>query len=275
MFAMLWGVIPIFLVDVWLLRAIIALFLIAIVSSLIGSYSVFSGSTFLVSGIAHGALAGAALGIFLALYLFSVNYLLVALIFSILFALAIGYASHRKENVDVAVGVMFALSMSLAILFLSLIREYASVAWGLIVGDLLLLSQVDIEIMLLSVIAIVLIFIIYHRRILFSIFDPEGAMAVGLKPVIYESLLYVIVAIGVVVLLKGVGAILVYALLIIPAAASKRLSSTVASTMLLAFIISLFSGLGGLALAVISPVSPSAYAGLIATAIYFLTMFKK
>ncbi|ADD07936.1 metal ABC transporter permease [Candidatus Aciduliprofundum boonei] len=264
-----------FTIDVWLLRAIIAIFLIAIVSSLIGSYSVFRGSTFLVSGIAHGALAGAALGIFLALYLFSVNYLLVALIFSILFALAIGYASHKKENVDVSVGVMFALSMSLAILFLSLIREYASVAWGLIIGDLLLLSQTDIEIMTLSVIAIVLIFIIYHRRILFSIFDPEGAMAVGLKPALYESLLYVIVAIGVVVLLKGVGAILVYALLIIPAAASKRISSTVSITMLFAFLISLFSGLGGLALAVISPVSPSAYAGLIATSIYFLTIFKK
>ncbi len=267
--------IRIFTIDVWLLRALIAVFLIAVVSSLIGSYSVFSGSTFFVSGIAHGALAGAALGIFLALYLFSVNYLLVALIFSIFFALAIGYASHKKENVDVAVGVMFALSMSLAILFLSLIREYASVAWGLIVGDLLLLSQSDLEIMFISVVFIVLVFLIFHRRILFSIFDPDGAMAIGLKPVLYESILFVMIAIGVVVLLKGVGAILVYALLIIPAAASKRLSSTVGITMMLAFLISLVSGLGGLALAVVSPISPSAYAGLIATAIYFFTIFKK
>jgi ABC-type Mn2+/Zn2+ transport system permease subunit len=268
-------VIRIFAIDIWLLRAIIAVFLIAVVASLIGSYSVFRGSTFLVSGISHGALAGAALGILLALYFFSVNYLLVALIFSVVFALAIGYASHRKENVDVAVGVMFALSMSLAILFLSLIREYASVAWGLIIGDLLLLSQSDVEIMLISVIFIVLVFLFFHRRILFSIFDPEGAMAVGVKPLIYESLLYVMVAIGVVVLLKGVGAILVYALLIIPAAASKRFSSTVSATMILAFVISIVSGLGGLALSVISPVSPSAYAGLIATGIYFFTIFKK
>ncbi len=264
-----------FTVDVWLLRAIIAIFLIAIVSAIMGSYSVFRGSTFMVSGIAHGALAGAALGIFLALYFFHANYLLVALIFSILFALGIAYASHKKENVDVATGVMFALSMSIAILFLSLIREYASVAWGLIVGDLLLLSESDIEIMLVSVFAIVLLFLIFHRRILFSIFDPDGALSVGIHPWLYESLLFVMIAIGVVVLLKGVGAILVYALLIIPAAASKRLASSVASSMLLSFIIALGAGLGGIFLSIYTAISPSAYAGLIATGIYFLTMFKR
>ncbi len=262
-------------VDIWLLRAVIAVFLIAIVSSLIGSYSVFRGSTFLVSGIAHGALAGASLGIFLTLYLFQANYLIVALLFSILFALAIGYASHRKESVDVAVGVMFALSMSLAILFLSLIKEYASIAWGLIVGDLLLLSLEDIEIMTVTVLVIIILFLLFHRRIIFSIFDPEGAQAMGLRPFLYESLLFVMVAMGVVVLLKGVGAILVYALLIIPAAASKRISSSVSSTLFFAFIISLVSGLGGLALSVYTPVSPSAYSGLIATTIYFLTMFRR
>ncbi len=264
-----------FTIDVWMLRAIVAVVIIAIVSALIGSYSVFRGSTFLVSGIAHGALAGAALGIFLTLYLFSANYLIVALLFSILFALAIGYASHKKESVDVAVGVMFALSMSLAILFLSLIKEYASVAWGLIVGDLLLLSQEDVEIMVVSVLIIVILFLLFHRRILFSIFDPEGAMASGIKPFLYESLLFVMVAMGVVILLKGVGAILVYALLIIPAAASKRVSSSISSTVALAFVISLLSGLGGLLLAVYTPISPSAYAGLIATGIYFLIIFKR
>jgi len=264
-----------FTIDVWLLRAIIAIFLIAIVSSIIGSYSVFRGSTFMVSGIAHGALAGAALGIFLSLYFFHANYLLVALAFSILFALGIAYASHKKENVDVATGVMFALSMSIAILFLSLIREYASVAWGLIVGDLLLLSQLDVEIMLVSVALIVLLFILFHRKILFSIFDPEGALSVGINPWQYESLLFVMMAIGVVVLLKGVGAILVYALLIIPAAASKRISSSVSSSMLLSFLIALGAGLGGIFLSIYTAVSPSAYAGLIATTIYFLTIFRK
>jgi len=264
-----------FTIDIWLLRAIVAVFLIAVVSAIIGSYSVFRGSTFMVSGIAHGALAGAALGIFLSLYFFATNYLFIALMFSVLFALGIAYASHKKENVDVATGVMFALSMSIAILFLSLIREYASVAWGLIVGDLLLLSQTDLEIMLISVAIIVLLFIIFHRKMLFSIFDPEGALSIGVNPWIYESILFVMIAIGVVVLLKGVGAILVYALLIIPAASSKRLSSSVSSSMLLAFIIALGAGLGGIILSVYTAVSPSAYAGLIATGIYFLTMFKK
>ncbi len=262
-------------IDPWLLRAIIATFLIAVISSLIGSLAIFRGSTFMVSGVAHGALAGAALGIFLSLYLFPVNYLWAALGFSVLMALGIGYASHRRENVDVSTGVMFALAMSLAILFLSLIREYASVAWGLIIGDILLLSQDDLGIMLLSVSLIVFILLVFHRRILFSIFDPEEAMAVGINPHLYETLFFVLMAIGVVVLLKGLGAIMIYALLVIPAATSKRFSSSVGSTMLWAFIISIISGLGGLALSSLFPVAPSAYAGLIATGFYFASMLRK
>ncbi len=264
-----------FTINIWVLRGIIAVFLIAIVAATVGSFSVFQRSTFFVSGIAHGSLAGAALGIYLTLYLFPVNPFFTAILFSIFFAVAIGIASHRKEDVDVAIGIMFSFSMSLAILFLAMIKEYASVAWGLIIGDLLLLSSEDIIWMLTTVLLILLFFLLFRRRLLFSIFDPDGAESMGINPYIYETLLFILIALGVVVLLKGVGAILVYALLIVPAAAAKRFTATLEGTLVLSFFISLIAGLGGILLSIFTSVAPSAYAGLIATFIYFLSLLKK
>ena len=261
--------------DTLLIRGIIAVFLISIVSATIGSFSIFRGSTFFVAGIAHGALAGAALGIFISLTFFPINSLIVALVFSIFFALAIGYASHRREDVDVAVGIMFAISMSLAVLFLSMIREYASVAWGLIIGDVLLLSQQDMNILMISVIAILLVFVIYYRRILYTIFDPESAEASGLKVLYYETLLFALIAVGVVSLLKCVGAILVYALLIIPAAAARRVLPSVGGTIIGAFIIALVSGLFGIAMSFYINVAPSSLAGLFAAGVYAFTLLKR
>ena len=263
------------MLSMFLIRAIIAVILISIVAATIGSFSVFRGSTFLVSGIAHGALAGAALGIFIALNFFSVEPLLVAMLFSVLFALSIGYFMYHKENADVAIGIMFAFSMSLAVLFLSMIREYASVAWGLIIGDILLLTEDDINLLIASVVTIVLLFLIFYRKMLFSIFDPESAEAVGIRPVLYETLLYVLIAIGVVSLLKCVGVILVYALLVVPAAAAKRVSKNISFCIGLAFVIALVSGLSGIYLSFFVDVAPSSLTGLVATAIYALTFLKK
>jgi len=261
--------------DILVIRGIVAMVLIAFVSATIGSFSVFRGSTFFVSGIAHGALAGAALGIFISLSFFAADPLIVALIFSVFIALAIGYASYKKENVDIAIGVMFAFSMSLAVLFLSMIREYASVAWGLIIGDVLLLSSQDINILMISVLTVLIIFLLFYRRILYVIFDPESAEASGLHIMVYETLLFVLIAVGVVALLKCVGAILVYALLVVPAASSRRLSNSIEATILGAFVISIISGLGGIFLSLYMNVAPSALAGLIASSIYAISLFKK
>ncbi len=262
------------MLDILLIRALIAMVLIAVVSATIGSFSVFRGSTFFVSGIAHGALAGASLGIFISLNFFGVDPLLIALLFSVFFAVIIGYASHRSENVDIAIGVMFAFSMSIAVLFLSMIREYASVAWGLIIGDVLLLTASDMILLSVSVVTVVILFFVFYRRLLFVIFDPESAEALGLHVLRYETLLFVLIAVGVVALLKCVGAILVYALLIVPAASSRRLFGSVEGTIAGAFIISLISGLGGVYLSIYLNVAPSALAGLIAAIIYSISLFR-
>ncbi|MGQ4832289.1 MAG: metal ABC transporter permease [Candidatus Asgardarchaeia archaeon] len=262
------------------IRAFIAVILIAIVSALSGSFTVFRKGTFLVAGVAHAALAGAAFGIFVSLY-YQIPFmdpLAGALIFAVLMAILVGYITlgSEAEKTDVAIGTAFAFSMSIAIIFISMIKEYATVAWGLIIGDILLLTTRDIIYLLIICAITILVTFIFFREFIFISFDPEGAAAYGVKVAIYHFLLLILISISVVVVLKGVGAILVYALLTIPPAIANEFSNSTYEVILWAFIISLLSGFAGLLISLFVEIAPSGLIGLIVTTIYILLLaFKR
>jgi len=260
----------------FVIRAIIAIILISVVSAFAGSFSVFRQSTFLIAGVAHAALGGAAFGILLALYSIVpfMDPLTGALIFAVLTGVFVGYVTQKgpREKIDIAIGGAFAMSMSLAVIFVSMIREYATVAWGLLLGDILLLSNTDILYLLVMSIVITFVSILLFREFLFISFDMETASAYGVRVNLYNMIMLVIISIAVVVVLKGVGAILVYALLTIPPAAANEIADSPSQVVTYAFAISLFSGFVGLAISFFADVAPSGITGLVVTIIYVITV---
>ncbi len=252
------------MLDEFLIRAIVAIILVTINASIAGSFTIFKDVPFLVAGSAHAALAGAAMMIALEGY-FAINPFFGAAIFAIFIAL---YAA-RARQANVAIGISFAFSMALAVLFISLIREQAARVWGYLFGDLLLLTDNDIFLMAIVTSAILIVFIVFAREFLFISFDFEGSMAQGIRAKQLNYLLLSLISISTVVIMKAVGAILVYAMLIAPAAAANRKAGSVAGVFGIAGIIALLSSFAGLLIALYIPFSPSAVAALIATAIYF------
>ncbi|RLI72224.1 ABC transporter permease, partial [Archaeoglobales archaeon] len=122
-----------FTLQPYILRSILAVLLIAINASITGSFTIFRNVSFLVAGASHAALAGAALAIVLGVYgIFTFNPIIGGAIFAVFTALAAGYAA--KDDINTAIAISFAMSMSLAILFISMIREYAARVWGLLMG---------------------------------------------------------------------------------------------------------------------------------------------
>lgn len=266
--------------EPYILRAIIAIILISINAALTGSFTIFKDVSFLVAGSSHAALAGAALAIFLDMYgiLHGIDPIIGGIIFAIITALTAGYASRKgeKEQVNTAIGIAFAMSMALAVLIISLIREYAARAWGLLFGDLLLLTNTDIFLMAITTGFVVLIVLIFYKEFLFISFDMEGAMAYGVRATTFNYLLMIIIAISVVIIMKGVGTILVFAMLVAPAAAGNEVAKSVKGVMVIAFIITVISGIFGLLASFVYPFSPGAIAALTATTIYFVSIaFKR
>ncbi len=260
------------MVDVYIIRAVIAIFILAINASIAGSFTIFKDITFLVAGAAHAALAGAALAIALSLFsIVSIDPMAGAIIFAVL--IAIMAANAKKTNV--AIGIGFAGSMSLAVLFISMIREQAARVWGLLFGDLLLLTDHDIIVMATVTIFILMLVIYFHREFLFISFDSEGALASGINVRLFNYILLSIIAISTVIIMKGVGAILVYAMLVAPAAAANEVAKSVMQVFSYAALIALLAGFMGLATSFYIKVSPGAIASLLATIIYFISIAKK
>jgi len=265
------------LLTPFMIRALIAVVLIALVASTAGSFTVYRGLTFLVAGVAHAALAGAALAILLDMYGIFPGFSEVfgAAIFAVITALVAGYVGRKgeTEKMEVAIGVSFALTMSLAILLISMIREYAVRAWGLIMGDILLLTEKDLLLLTVTTLIVVFAVLLFYKEFLFVSFDMEGAAAYGVRAELYHYVMLLLIALSVVVVLKGVGAILVYAMLVAPAAAANQFSKNTTLVMIWSFIIALIGGVTGLIIAALYVnVAPSAIAGLIVTASYFITL---
>ncbi len=253
------------MLDEYIIRAIIAIILLSINASLSGSFTIFKNIPFLIACSAHSALAGASL--FIAI---SLNPIIGAIIFAIFVALIAG----RAKQVNIAIGISFAFSMAIAVLFISLIREQAARVWGLLFGDLLLLTDEDIFLMAIMTVVLLIIYLIFYREFLFISFDMEGAMVQGINVKFFNYLLLSIISISTVIIMKAIGAILVYAMLVAPAGAANKKANNIMQVFIFATLIAMIAGFLGLIISFYFPFSPSAISGLIATSIYFILFMK-
>lgn len=255
-------------------RAAVGIVLIALNASLAGAFAAFRNATFLISGAAHAALAGAAAVLVIggAAATADIHLVLGGTATAVILALMAANASGRSDRreVDNAIGVGFAFSMALAVLLISLIPEAAPRVWGILVGDLLLLTRADLWLLTGMTLLVVLLFAACWRPFLFITFDFEGAKAFGVRAGFYNHLLLALIGLSTAILLKGVGAIVVFAMLAAPAATAALIANSIRRTMVYAFLIALTSGFIALFISCYIRFSVSAMAALMASGSYFL-----
>jgi len=270
-------IITLILQSPFLQRAIIGALMIAVVASTSGSFLVFRGLSFMTSGVAHAALGGAALGLFLQATGIAPWFdpMIGALVFAVFVALVTGYAGETGigEKMEVAVGVSFALSMSLAVFLMYYIPpvEVPSI-WGYLVGDLLLLNNLDTVMLSGTALLLLITTILFNKEFVYVSVDMEGSTAQGLNARAYHYLMLITSALAIALATKAVGAILVYAILVAPAAASNELLNSVRNVLVSVFIIALASQFAGIALSLTIRASPSAVAGILAALSYVVAL---
>lgn len=270
-------IIELILSTPFLQRALIAALLIAIIAATCGTFLVFRGLSFMTSGVAHAALGGAALGFFLqAIGLFPwFDPTLGAVLFAVLVAVITGYAGESgvAQKMEVAVGVSFALSMSIAVFLMYYIPpDKVLVLWGYLVGDILLMTNQDIVMLTITTVLVTFTILLFKKEFVYVSVDYEGSLAHGLNARMYHYLILVISAIAIALATKAVGAILVYAILVAPAAASNETLKSVNKVMTGVFIIALIAQVIGIMTSFIVPVSPSAITGIIAALSYIIAL---
>ncbi len=247
-------------------RALIAAVLVGLVCSVIGTYVVLKRLAFIGAGISHSAFGGVGLG-----YLLGVSPIGVAIPFSLAVAMAIGWVSRRgKVSEDTAIGIFFAGTMALGVLFIGLKEGYNVDLFGYLFGSILSVSSTDIWIILglgLGVIAVVLLL---FKEFFFMSFDEEMAAVSGLPVERLYFLLLGLIALTVIVSIKIVGIIMVEALLVIPAAAAFQLTRNFVRMMLLSVFFGVVSGVAGLFISYHFDLASGATIVLTAGAIFLL-----
>jgi ABC-type Mn2+/Zn2+ transport system permease subunit len=270
-------ILQLILTSPFLQRALVGALLVAIVASASGSFLVFRGLSFMASGVAHAALGGTALGLFLQDSGIAPWFdpVLGALLFSVLVAVFTGYAGEGgiSQKMEVAVGVSFALSMSLAVFLMYYIPPYrVPQIWGYLIGDILLLSDLDVILLGATAVLLVVVTAMFNKEFVYVSVDMEGSVAHGMNARLYHYLMLVVSALAIALATKAVGAILVYAVMVAPAAASNELMHSVRGVIVAVFLIAILSELLGIGSSFLVYVSPSAVAGILAGLSYVVAL---
>ncbi len=116
--------------------------------------------------------------------------------------------------------------MALAILFIGLMKTYNAEVYGYLFGSILSVTAEELRVTGLLALLVVGVLALFAKEFFFLAFDQEMAEASGVPARRFFFLLLALIALTVVVSLKTVGAILVFALLLIPPATAYQLTSS-------------------------------------------------
>ncbi len=221
----------------FLLFALIAGIAASFAGGIVGSLVVVKRIVSISGSIAHSVLGGMGVCVFLA-QRFGCSFLQPlygAIVAGLLSALLIGWIHMRyREREDTVIALIWATGMSLGVIFLALTPGYNVELLNFLFGNILWVSRQDI-LFLLSLDLLLLISVaLFYPRFLAICFDEEHAALQGLSVQSLYLFLLCLVALSVVLLIQIVGAILVIAMLAIPAAIATTFTFRLSTMMLIA-----------------------------------------
>jgi len=206
---------------------------VAVIAGVAGFFAVLRGSTFAAHAIPNGAFAGAAGATLLGLNPFAG---LAA--FSVAGALGIAALSRRARS-DVATALTFVMMLGVGALFVSWSTQYAQEAYSLLFGEVFGVSAGEVlPIVVLGGVSVVAIVVMF-RPLLLSSALPEVAEARGVPPRRMELAFLLVMALATSMTVPVVGALLMFSLMIGPAAAARSLTARPGLAMTLSVLIAL------------------------------------
>lgn len=246
-------------------NAFAAATVVAIVAGCVGYFLVLRGQTFAGHALAHVGFTGATGAVLIGI---APLWGLVAM--TVAAGILMGFMSEKLAQRDVAIGIVLAFSLALGLLFLHFFTSFATHATALLFGNVLGVDLPTVGILVvLGAICLVTLAIV-SRPLLFASLQPELAEAKGVSLRLYSIVFLAIVALATAECAQIVGVLLVFALMVGPAATAQRLVSGVGAGVLLSAALALVEAWGGLTLAFYTDWPTSFWITALSTLIYAL-----
>ena len=257
-----------FLTLSFLQRALIAAALTGGLCSIIGVFVVLRGLAFIGAGTAHAAFAGVTLA-----YLVGLPAMPLAIAFALATIWITGLLEERgRMKLDVSIGIFYTATMALAIIFIGLMRTYNSEVYGYLFGSILSVTREELLFGGVLVAIVLGLVFLFSKEFFFIAFDQKMAEASGVPARRLFFLLLTLVALTIVVSLKTVGAILVFALLLIPASTAYQLTSSLRGMMGYSAVVGILVSCVGVVLSFRFDLQTGPTIVLLATAVFFVSV---
>ena len=246
-------------------NSIIAAAVLGIVGGLIGVFVMQRDMAFAVHGISELSFAGAA-----GALLIGANVVAGSLVGSLIAAVLIGLLGARARDRNSIIGVLMPFGLGLGILFLALYPGRSGNKFGLLTGQIISVDFAQLGLLITIAVVVLVALLAVWRPLTFDSLDPEVAEARGVPSRALSLGFMVLLGLTVAVSVQIIGALLVLALLVTPAAAALRVSSSPVLVPVLSMVFGFVSAVGGILLAIGGSLPISPYITTISFAIYLV-----
>ena len=195
--------------------------------------------------------------------------------FCLLSALAMVYAKRRsKLPPDTLIGVFLALTLGLGLCLLVAVTRQFNVhqVEAVLFGSLLTVTNTDIGLLIAAGAVVAILLLRHYNDLLLDSLSSPLARARGIDSVFLEYGFALVLTIAILVSLKMIGALLVEALVVVPAAAARNIARGTRAYLVWSVVVAFVAGAGGLAISTRLLVPTGGAVVLAASLIFFATL---
>jgi zinc/manganese transport system permease protein len=247
--------------------AFIAAGIVAVLSGAVGYFLVLRGQTFAGHALSHVGFTGATGAV-----LIGASPLAGLVIATLAAGIGMGFLGERIGQRDVAIGMVLATALGFGLLFLHFYTSFATAATALLFGNVLAVDAATLWWLFAMALACMAVLCVIARPLLFASLLPELAEAKGVNLRLIGVLFLIVVAVATAECARIVGVLLVFTLMIGPAAAAQRLTTRAPTGIALAAGLALAEAWAGLALAYATDWPTSFWISVLSGAAYVLAV---
>ena len=242
--------------------------IVAIIAGIVGYFVVLRRSSFAAHALSHIGFAGAAGAV-----LFGVSPVYGLLLFTSVGGSMMAALSPRAALRDVHIGTVLAFMLGIGVLFISLYTGYATEAYSILFGEILGISNSDVLLTLVAALIILSIIAVVYRPLLFASLDEDVAEAKGMPTFLLGIIFMILVAVATSIAVQVVGVLLIFSLMVTPAAIAQQLAKRPHKVVIISVAIALMATWLGLFVAFYEPYPVSFFITSIVFVLYLLVRF--
>lgn len=251
-------------------NALAGVALISVACAVIGVYVVTRRMVFIAGGITHTCFGGLGLGYFMGW-----SPIATAAAFAIAGSLGVDALSRWRVRQDSAIAVVWALGMALGILFVFLTPGYVPELNSFLFGNVLTITRSDLWLFAAFSVLAVGIYALFGKTIVAVSFDEDFARTRHLPVQLVNTVMMVMVSVGIVLAIKMIGVMLLMSLVSLPQLVAERLTRSYFKMMIISGLVSLVGCIGGLWLSVLIDVPASAVIVILLALFYCISLLKR